>query len=404
MNAAHYQKSLGAAFPGISGSELDERGATWTAREIAQQPDVWLQVAQQIGASQTQIDSLLRPLLAEPALRIVLTGAGTSAFIGNCLAPALAAHLQRRVDAVPTTDIVSAPASYLADDVPTLLVSFARSGNSPESLATIELAEQTLSVVHHLIITCNAEGALAKRAGQLRSALSLVLPDATNDRSFAMTSSFSSMVLAAAVAFGLISQQRVLPLSQAAAGLLERAWPLAQRLASRGFHRVVYLGSGELRGLASEAALKLLELSDGRVVALSESTLGFRHGPKTVIDERTLVVLMLSNDSYTRAFDLDLLRELSRDGRAGSILALGTLKSPDDQNSSDDTGGSDHLELTGMSDASDLEIALLAVVVAQTYALLQSLALGLTPDRPNASGVVNRVVQGVIIHPWRSGQ
>ena len=400
MNAAHDQKSLSASFPGIPTRELDERGATWTAREIAQQPHVWLQVAQQIEAGRAKLDALLSPLFAQPALRIVLTGAGTSAFIGNCLAPALSAHLQRRVDAMPTTDIVSAPASYLADDVPTLLVSFARSGNSPESLATIELAERALSVVHHLIITCNAEGTLAKRAGQLRSALSLVLPDATNDRSFAMTSSFSSMLLAAAVAFGLLPQQRVESLSRAAAQLLDRAWPLAQRLASRNFHRVVYLGSRELRGLAAEAALKLLELSDGRVVALCESTLGFRHGPKTVIDERTLVVLMLSNDPYTRAFDLDLLRELRRDGRAGTILALGAPKASD----SEDVRAGEHLELTDMSDASDLEIALLAVVVAQTYALIQSLALGLTPDRPNASGVVNRVVQGVIIHPWRSGQ
>lgn len=400
MNAAHDQSSLNTAFPGLAWEDLDRRGATWTAREIAQQPEVWLQVAQQLASAQGKIEAFLQPLLTQPALRIVLTGAGTSSFIGNCLAPALSAHLRRRVDAVPTTDIVSAPASYLAEDVPTLLVSFARSGNSPESLATVELAERTLTAVHHLIITCNSEGALAKRAGQLRSAHSLVLPDATNDRSFAMTSSFSSMVLAAAMASGVIAQQRVQVLSQAAARLLDKAWPLAQRLASRGFQRVVYLGSRELRGLASEAALKLLELSDGRVVALSESTLGFRHGPKTVIDDRTLVVLMLSNDPYTRAFDLDLLKELRRDARAGAILALGALKDPD----AHEVRAGEHLELTDMSEGSDLEIALLAVVVAQTYALLQSLALGLTPDRPNASGVVNRVVQGVIIHPWRSGQ
>jgi tagatose-6-phosphate ketose/aldose isomerase len=403
MNAAQDPNSLDAGFPGIPAGELDKRGATWTAREIAQQPDVWLQVAQQIETARNTLDAFLRPLVAQPTLRVVLTGAGTSAFIGTCLAPALSSELRRRVDAVPTTDIVSAPASYLADDVPTLLVSFARSGNSPESLATIELAERTLSVVHHLIVTCNSEGALATRAAQLRSARSIVLPDATNDRSFAMTSSFTSMLLTAAMAFGLIARPRIEPLSQAAARLLDRAWPLAQRLVARGFQRVVYLGSRELRGLACEAALKLLELSDGRVVALSESTLGFRHGPKTVIDERTLVVLMLSNDPYTRAFDLDLLRELRRDGRAGEILALGSVKASEGRDCADVRGG-EHLELTGMSEASDLEVALLAVVMAQTYALIQSLALGLTPDRPNTSGVVNRVVQGVIIHPWRSGQ
>jgi tagatose-6-phosphate ketose/aldose isomerase len=154
---------------------------------------------------------------------------------------------------------------------------------------------------------------------------------------------------------------------------------------------VIYLGSNELSGLASEAALKLLELTDGQSVALAESTLGFRHGPKTIINNRSLVVLMVSNDAYARAYDEDLLAELRRDARAGEILAL----------SARETSGEGQIRIEGMSEANDLDLALLYVLVAQTFALTQSLALGLTPDRPNAAGVVNRVVQGVTIHRWR---
>ena len=139
----------------------------------------------------------------------MLSGAGTSAFIGQCLAPALALHIGRRVDAIATTDVVAGPQLWLQDGGPTLLVSFARSGNSPESVAAADLAEQALTEAHHLFITCNAEGALAAKAGELRSALALVMPDATNDRSFAMTSSFSSMLLAAALVFGLVRQKDV---------------------------------------------------------------------------------------------------------------------------------------------------------------------------------------------------
>lgn len=379
-------------FPGVGQAELQARGAEWTAREIAQQPSVWPQIERLVAAQRAQLDRFLAPLLTKADLRIVLTGAGTSSFIGDCLTPALSARLNRRVESIATTDLVSGPHLQFQSDAPTLLVSFARSGNSPESVAAVDFAERALGDVHHLIITCNVEGELAKRADGLRSALSIVLPEATHDRGFAMTSSFTAMLLTAALAFGVVRPASIATVAACAKAVLMQAWPLAQRLVEREFHRVVYLGSNELRGLASEAALKLLELTDGRVVALAESTLGFRHGPKTVINERTLVVVMLSNDAYTRAYDLDLLAELRRDARAGAILAL----------SADQEGlpEGDNLIYEGLRDASDLELALVHIVVAQTYALLQSLALGLTPDRPNAAGVVNRVVQGVNIHPW----
>ena len=207
-----------------------------------------------------------------------------------------------------------------------------------------------------------------------------------------MTSSFSAMLVAGALAFGLMDDDAPRRLGLAAAALLAPATALAGRLVARGFERVVYLGSNELRGLASESALKLLELTDGRVVAVSDSSLGFRHGPKTIINARTLVVLMLSNDDYARAYDVDLLRELEREGRAGGLLALAGRP--------DGVGGVEKLIIPGMDRAPDLELAPLYVLFAQAYALLQSLALGLTPDRPDPAGTVNRVVQGVTIHPW----
>jgi tagatose-6-phosphate ketose/aldose isomerase len=380
-------------FPGLPAAELESRGAAWTAREIAQQPEVWIEVGAVIARARTAVDRFLQPLAADPRLRVVLTGAGTSAYIGDCLAPALAARLRRRVEAIATTDLLSGPDLRLPSDGPTLLVSFARSGNSPESVAAVELAEQLLDGrVFHLIITCNAEGALATRAQGKRNAHVLLMPEAAHDRGFAMTSSFSAMLVAGALAFGLMDDGAPQRLGLAAAAFLGPATALAGRLVAPGFERVVYLGSNELRGLASESALKLLELTDGRVVAVSDSSLGFRHGPKTIINARTLVVVMLSNDEYARAYDVDLLRELEREGRAGGLLALAGRP--------DGVGGVEKLIIPGMDRVPDLELAPLFVLFAQAYALLQSLALGLTPDRPDPAGTVNRVVQGVTIHPW----
>ena len=218
------------------------------------------------------------------------------------------------------------------------------------------------------------------------------MPEAAHDRGFAMTSSFSAMFLAGAMAFRLVDVGRGRPPRPRGRGPAAARCRAGAAPGEPGFERVVYLGSNELRGLAAEAALKLLELTDGRVVAVSESTLAFRHGPKTIINDRTLVVFLLSNDAYARAYDRDLMRELRRDGRSGGLLALGGRP--------DGIGDVESLIIPGMSDASDLELVPLLVLVAQSYALIQSLALGLTPDKPDPAGTVNRVVQGVTIHPW----
>lgn len=371
---------------------LESGAVSWTAREIAQQPQMWLRVEKLLTAD-SSVHEFVAPIVDDPSGRVVLTGAGTSAFIGQCLQLALASRLNCRVDAIPTTDIVSAPQVWLKSAAPTLLVSFARSGNSPESAATLDLAEQLLGNVRHLVVTCNAEGELAVRARKMRNAHLVVLPEATNDRGFAMTSSFTCMLLAAALVFEAIQARTVARLARSAELLLQQMPACAQRLVASRFERVIYLGSNELLGLAREAALKLLELSDGRIVTLAESTLGFRHGPKSMVDRKTLVVVMLSNAEYTRAYDVDLLEELRRDGRAGAILAL--------SGRADGRLPGEHVLFAGMDGASDIELSLLHVIVAQCYALTESLAHGLQPDVPNAAGVVNRVVQGVTIYPWQ---
>ena len=381
---------------GLSAAQIQSAGAQWTAREIAQQPGLWPQIAREVGAD-GGLRAHLAPLLGNPALRMVLTGAGTSAYIGKCLAPALS-RAGRQVEAIPTTDIVASPQSALVPKAPTLMVHFARSGNSPESVAALELAERQIADCHHLIVTCNAEGELTRCARGLRHAYSFVLPQACNDQSFAMTSSFTGMLLAASLALGVSRADpgRIEAIAALGARILTAHVPLAASLVRAQFDRVVFVGSNELKGLALESALKMLELTDGRVVSIGESPLGFRHGPKTIVNGSTLVVTFLSNDPYTRQYDSDLLRELRSDGVAGRVVALTACA---DERESPDT-----IALQAGAGASgtltDLELCLPYVTFAQTLALLRSISLGLSPDRPNAAGTVNRVVQGVSIHPF----
>ena len=384
---------------GLTATELRSRGAEWTVREIAQQPQLWPEILQRT-ADDAALAAFLAPQLGNASLRILLTGAGTSSFVGECLAPCLMRAGAPAV-AIPTTDIVSSAASTLPRRDPTLMVHFARSGNSPESVAALELAEQRIPACAHLVVTCNAEGALYRRSRQMPRAHALLLPEPCNDRGFAMTSSFTGMLLAAAVALRVqgADASRIERMATLATWLITDCLPRLTALVGAQFERVVYLGSRELKGLAREAALKMLELTDGRVISMGETPLGFRHGPKTVLNGSAVTVQFLSNEPHARRYDLDLLAELRLDAVAGRVIALSGISDapqhPDTLPLGELTTSYDPID----TPATDLELSLPYIVFAQTLAVLRSLSLGLTPDRPNAAGTVSRVVQGVSIYP-----
>jgi tagatose-6-phosphate ketose/aldose isomerase len=354
---------------GRTEAELERLGALWTAREIAQQPAMLRKTHDRLITQKDSVEGFLGPLLDRPATRVILAGAGTSSFIGECLAPYLAARLSCRVEAIATTDLVCAPYLYFAADAPTLLVSFGRSGNSPESVAAVDLANELVRDVHHLAITCNPNGALARAVEQSGRGMTILLPEETHDRSFAMTSSFSCMTYAALASLpGIVS-----------AG--SRLGRMAQAVES-----VISTQAG-----SREAALKLLELSDGGILAAYESPMGFRHGPKTIVNDRTLVAIFLSNHPYTRLYDVDLLEEIRREGNAGGLLAI-TARNDGI------APAVDQILVPSMADAEDVDLLIPFIAGPQIFAFEQSIRRGLSPDRPNISGTVNRVVQGVRIH------
>ncbi len=374
-------------------THLSGAGALWTAREIAQQPASWLRTQDLLHQHAAPIARFLAPLLDQQDLRIILTGAGSSAFIGECLVPLLLQRLGRRVEAIATTDLLSGPAQYFQPDVPTLLVSFGRSGSSPESVAVVDLADRLLRRCHQLVFTCNEQGTLYQRCREQHNSLAILLPPETHDQSFAMTSSFTAMMLAASLVFNAaeIGAGGVPRIARATRELLDRYNENLRDLAAESYSRVVYLGSNGFKSLAREAALKLLELTDGRIVAAFDSPLGFRHGPKTIVTRDTLVFVFLSNDPYTRRYDLDLLRELRSEGLAGRVIAI-TARAEDA------VAEGEYLLVPHVAEAGDGDLYYPYIVCGQLYAFHRSLSLGNKPDQPSHSGTVSRVVRGVTIH------
>ena len=386
---------MSAVFAGLPTAELDSRGAKWTAQEIAQQPAVWEDVAGLVERERARIDAFLKPLLANPYLRVVLTGAGTSAYIGDCLAPALAARLRRRVEAIATTELLSGPQLQLPAEGPTLLVSFARSGNSPESEAVLEAVRDRDN--RHLIITCNRHGRLATKGAADPHVITVVLDDKTCDRSLVMTSSFTNMVLAGRL-LALATdprdyEARALRLAGLAAHVLLRHTDGLAGAARGPLRSAVYLGSGGRYGAAREAALKMLEMTGGQVMTFSETYLGLRHGPMCAVDRGALVVSFLSRDAVVRAYEADLLRELKRKGLGARKVLVGADVPPDLA-----APGDVVVDAPGLGAVDDEDATVLDVLVGQILAFFRCLAGGLRPDSPSDDGVISRVVESFAIH------
>ncbi len=385
---------------GFSEADLIVRGAKFTAREISHQPDLWKKTYQLALTKQRSISSFLHDLFSMPNLDVIFTGAGTSAFIGDSLKGLFQKNTRLRTRAIATTDIVTHPDYYFSRHQPTLLVSFARSGDSPESIAAFHLANQFCDPIYHLIITCNQQGRLAANADRQNS-LVIVLPPESNDQGLAMTGSFTSMLLMAI----LISKMNRIELVE---GEIERLCrygrkiidDYAEKLKSiceLPFERAVFLGSGALMGCAEECHLKLQELTDGHVISKFDSFLGFRHGPKAVINPRTLMVYLFANNPYVIQYEKDLLQSINGGERGlHSIAVIEADQADIEVNLKIVLNAADDQKI----DADFLPVC--DVLVGQMLGFYKSLQLGLQPDTPSKSGTITRVVQGVKIYPFES--
>lgn len=386
----------------LSKEELQKLGAENTTREIRQQPELWHETFDRYQETVADLDRLFtdaKQHAGERPIRVIFTGAGTSQYVGDTLIPFLTSQgntNQFIFQSIGSTDIVATPKEYLIPDETTILVSFARSGNSPESLAAVKMANQLVNKIYHIVITCAPDGLLATQMPTKKENLVLLMPNKANDAGFAMTSSFSCMTLTALLIFDQESNQQkeryVHQLSRLGEEVIQRESEIQGYLAS-DFHRIIYLGSGSLGGLTREAQLKVLELTAGKIATVFDTSLGFRHGPKSFVNEQTLVFLFVSNDSYTQKYDVDMLDEIKNDGIAQRVVGIGQKGS---------LFSGDSFELAADSLLPDGYLALADIMVAQTIALLCSVKVGNTPDTPSPSGTVNRVVKGVTIYPYEN--
>lgn len=345
--------------------------ATWG--ELHAQPNIW-----RGWAGRMDMAALRAWIAAQTYDEVWFCGAGTSAYIGDILVAGLEG--QGAFRSVPTTDIVSRPQAFLTGKRP-LVVNFGRSGNSSESIGCLDVLDALAPDAPRLNITCNAEGALATRT--VKSQHTVVLPSSTHDAGFAMTSSFSTMLYTALGAFTTDTEWPA-KLRQAAS-MLDALLPAFTDAPGPRPERAVFLGAGPLAFAAREAALKVMELTAGQTPALWDSTLGFRHGPKSFVTDETLICLFTSSDPHTARYDADLVAELRAQYPAARVLTIGPGGDIDVKHPNGDIWG-----------------APVVIAFAQIAGVLWSHALGLNVDDPFAGeGTLSRVVSGVTLYEVR---
>lgn len=377
----------------MSNNELNMYN-TDTYREIFQQPLVWKKEYDLLLQHKEAIGKFVSKHFGSDSFEIILSGAGTSAYIGDILSILYAQKGYTNCKSISTTDIITHPKAFLPVDKKVVLISFARSGNSPESIATVKLANKICKEVVHIIITCNKDGVLA--SGISSEDLLLLLPPETNDKSLAMTSSFSTMLLAGLLLIDInnIEQKRasIDELCKSARNILDQYFSKIEEISKRSFTRAIFLGSGELKGIAQECHLKLQEMTDGKVICKYDSFLGFRHGPKAAINEETLLIYLLSDDEYVSTYEKDLVKQINTNNKVVGQIVV----SPK------------NVDISSVK--FDLEIIIcehneysfiLDVLVGQLLAFFKSLDLKFNPDSPSVSGNIARIVEGVEIYDYK---
>jgi tagatose-6-phosphate ketose/aldose isomerase len=397
-----------ASLPGEVGALLaatavdqDRLGYAHTLREICQQPITWIETASRAAARVSLFEESLAAVNADARPgAIVLTGSGSSLYAGECLSLALQSALGIPVHPIPAGMVLTDPAGCLADRVPALMVSFARSGNSPESCGAVDAVRESMPLCRHLVITCSGQGRLATRYRDDPRVVTIVLDERTNDRSLVMTSSFTNMVLAgrllALTRDTHAYRARVSALARQAADVLLGQADALARIARGDFRTAVFLGSGNRQGAAREAALKMLEMTGGQVKTFPETYLGLRHGPMCAVDDGALVVCFLSSDPVTRAYEVDLVRELNQKKLGARKVFVGPGVPADIVSPGDAI-----IDLPGLAAVADADAPVLDVLVGQLLAFFRCLHIGLRPDAPSDEGVISRVVGEFAIHRRR---
>lgn len=382
---------------GIETQELKGIGGYHTCFEMVNQLCLWRDGVNIIKENQHKVKEFLNNVLSIENLKIYLVGAGSSAKAASIVENYIKRVTGKDVKAIPSTSLITHE-DYYIDGSPALLVSLGSSGNTAEGLEAVEIFKKKSIKLYQMLIICSSKGDIVKENANNKDVLYIPIPEGTKGKSFAATGEFTLLVQYALMLFDIekINYYEDMFTNIIAQGkeFLEREIDRLQEISKMHFETMVALGSNSLTYLASEMGLKVNELSAGRQNTQFNSILEFRHGPKLVLNSHALITFFFSLDKHALKYEIDMLKECYRDKRNSTLVALSTNF---DEEISKNCDYYFYFNNTNTY-IDDSHVIFLYSLYLQSIAILKSIYMGLTPDMPDSSGTVNKVVQGVKVY------
>jgi len=333
-------------------------------QEITTQGESWRSALEATRTLQGELLALMRRNRGREA---VFIGCGSTFYLARYAAPFTQRVTGRACRGVPSSELLLQTDTIVVPGARPLVIALSRSGETTETVMAVEKMRARGSDA--LTITCYQDTPLAAA-----SSLTVLIPGG-REQSLAQTRSFAGMLVAVQALAAMTAGDRALlanieRLPDLAPGVVERARPIARRFGGdESFKRITYLGSGPLYGLASEATVKVKEMSLS--VAEPYRSMEFRHGPMSLVDREHLVVALLSDE--TREYELSVLREVK--GNGGAVLAVANT----DQGLAEFDGA-----FALGSTLPELARGVLYLPLVQLLAYYRAIGRGLDPDRPRS--------------------
>lgn len=333
-----------------------------TLQEILRQPDSWEQAIAAVARQEADLTALVQE--TRPDL-FVFTGCGTSYYLAIAAAGFFQEITGLPARAVPASELLFSRPTHIPAGQKAALVAFSRSGETTETVVALRRHKEA-GQGPTVGITCRAACSM-NGIGDMTFAL-----PAADDKSVVMTSSFTTMLMTSLLAAaGLAGDRAVTACLQGLPALLREQLDAQMFLGrtlggNRAYERFVFLGMGPLFGIASEAMLKLKEMT--QVPCETYSPLEFRHGPISIVGPGTLAVLCAGNRGGQH--ELRVLADIQKLG--GQALVLSGAAGE----------GTADVAYSAGDQLPDYARALLCMPLLQLTAYFRAMTLGRDPDRP----------------------
>lgn len=384
---------------GIEEKQLEKLEAYNTVVEMARQPELWLEGLKIIGEYKNKIEAFLEKLHTVEKLKIFLVGAGSSAKAASIVQNYIKRITKKEVEAIPSTALITHPDNYILDDSPVLLVSFGGSGNTTEGLEAVKLIKERSKEVYQILIICSPKGEIIRRYGSDENTLYVPVPERTKGKSLAATGEFTLLIQYALMIFDIKRYNYYADMFnniyEDAKEFLEEKIYKVHAVSNKEYETIVPLGSSILSALASEMCLKIGELSTGIQSTETHSILEFRHGPKLIMNSKSLISFFFSNDSHAIKYEIDMLKECFKNKINSTIIGISMNFIREIDENCDYYF---YFNKNNFRYLDDSHIVFQYSLYLQSFAILNAIKLKSLPDKIDNSGLVNKVAEGVIIY------